>query len=88
MFCTRICLILSITWTFFGAFFLHSQPLPVKKNQQPQTPNQQTMDHFKASPNAVLVATDVAARGLDVKGVGAVVHYDLPRTADAFVHRR
>jgi len=50
--------------------------------------NLETMDHFKATSNAVLLATDVAARGLDVKGIGAVVHYDLPRTADAFVHRR
>jgi Lhr-like helicase len=36
----------------------------------------------------VVVATDVAARGLDVQSVSSVVHYDLPRTADAFVHRR
>jgi superfamily II DNA/RNA helicase len=34
------------------------------------------------------VATDVAARGLDIPNVNAVVHYDLPRTADAFIHRR
>ncbi|OAA59873.1 ATP-dependent RNA helicase MAK5 [Niveomyces insectorum RCEF 264] len=36
---------------------------------------------------AVLIATDVAARGLDIKGIDVVVHYHVPRTADNYVHR-
>ncbi|CAE7837732.1 DBP1 [Symbiodinium sp. CCMP2592] len=36
---------------------------------------------------AVLVATDVAARGLDIPDITCVVHYDLPRRIDDFVHR-
>ena len=35
----------------------------------------------------MLLATDVAARGLDVPAVDHVVHYQVPRTADAYVHR-
>ncbi len=35
----------------------------------------------------VVVATDVAARGLDIEDLGAVINYDLPREADVFVHR-
>ena len=35
----------------------------------------------------VLLATDVAARGLDVPAVEHVVHYQLPRTADTYIHR-
>ncbi|KAL4929072.1 ATP-dependent RNA helicase MAK5 [Aspergillus undulatus] len=40
-----------------------------------------------ADPSTILVATDVAARGLDIKGIDFVVHYHAPRTADTYVHR-
>lgn len=40
-----------------------------------------------ANPSTILVATDVAARGLDIKGIDFVVHYHAPRTADTYVHR-
>ncbi|KAL4935445.1 hypothetical protein BDV06DRAFT_207017 [Aspergillus oleicola] len=40
-----------------------------------------------AEPGTILVATDVAARGLDIKGIDFVVHYHAPRTADTYVHR-
>ncbi|CDK28660.1 unnamed protein product [Kuraishia capsulata CBS 1993] len=41
----------------------------------------------KANGSTVLIASDVAARGLDIPGVTHVVHYHLPRTADVYVHR-
>lgn len=42
---------------------------------------------FKSNPHAVLLATDIASRGLDIPSVDHVVHYQIPRTADAYVHR-
>lgn len=42
---------------------------------------------FKSSKNGILVATDVAARGLDIPLVDHVIHFNLPRTADAYIHR-
>ncbi|PWW72369.1 P-loop containing nucleoside triphosphate hydrolase protein [Tuber magnatum] len=38
-------------------------------------------------PNSILIATDVAARGLDIQNVDLIIHYHLPRTADTYVHR-
>ncbi|KAJ5133865.1 uncharacterized protein N7443_004513 [Penicillium atrosanguineum] len=40
-----------------------------------------------ADPSSILVATDIAARGLDIKGIDFVIHYHAPRAADAYVHR-
>lgn len=39
------------------------------------------------APASILVATDVAARGLDIPDVHTVVHYHVPRTADSYIHR-
>eukprot|EP00898_Chlorokybus_atmophyticus_P008311 jgi/Chlat1/8481/Chrsp80S09228 len=45
------------------------------------------LDRFKENEASVLVATDVAARGLDIPGVRLVVHYQLPFSAEVYVHR-
>ncbi|EKG12791.1 RNA helicase ATP-dependent DEAD-box conserved site [Macrophomina phaseolina MS6] len=45
------------------------------------------VERFSTQPDSILIATDVAARGLDIKGVELVIHYHLPRTADMYVHR-
>lgn len=45
------------------------------------------MQAFKTGANPVLVATDVAARGLDIPNVGLVVNFDLPKQLDDYVHR-
>jgi ATP-dependent RNA helicase DDX24/MAK5 len=46
-----------------------------------------SVERFSSKPTSILVATDVAARGLDISGVQLVIHYHLPRTADMYVHR-
>ncbi|CAL8469133.1 g8674 [Coccomyxa elongata] len=45
------------------------------------------LERFRNTDNAVLVASDVAARGLDIPGVRCVVHYQIPASADVYVHR-
>ena len=47
----------------------------------------QVLMDFKASVVQVVVATDVAARGLDIKALPVVVNYDLPRSAVDYTHR-
>ena len=45
------------------------------------------MRQFKMGRCLMLVATDVAARGLDVKDIQTVVNFDMPRDVDTYVHR-
>ncbi|NYT63586.1 DEAD/DEAH box helicase [Alcaligenaceae bacterium] len=52
-----------------------------------QIDRMKALEAFKAGELEVLVATDVAARGLDVAGVPCVINYDLPYNAEDYVHR-
>lgn len=52
-----------------------------------QAQRTQVMNSFKAKTTAVLVATDVAARGIDVSGIDAVFNYDLPQDNEYYIHR-
>jgi superfamily II DNA/RNA helicase len=52
-----------------------------------QNKRQQALDGFKTGEFNVLVATDIAARGIDVTGISHVVNYDMPDTAEAYIHR-
>jgi len=52
-----------------------------------QRERDQVMVQFRQKSVRVLVATDVAARGLDIDDLAAVVNYDLPRDAEVYVHR-
>jgi len=45
------------------------------------------IESFRAGRTKVLVATDVAARGLDIENVGLIVNYEVPRGLDSYVHR-
>jgi ATP-dependent RNA helicase RhlE len=47
----------------------------------------QALDGFKSGKYRVLVATDVASRGIDVSGIELVLNYDMPSTSDDYVHR-
>jgi ATP-dependent RNA helicase RhlE len=52
-----------------------------------QNQRQIAMEGFRAGRFRILVATDIAARGLDVDRVSHVINYDVPDTPDAYIHR-
>lgn len=55
--------------------------------QMEQRQRLKSVDRFRDNNNAVLVASDVAARGLDIPQVDYVIHYQIPRSGDLYVHR-
>lgn len=61
------------------AFAIHSNMV--------QKQRLRSLERFRANERGILIATDVAARGLDIPLIQHVVHYHLPRTADLYVHR-
>lgn len=52
-----------------------------------QQKRQQALDGFKDGSFKILVATDIAARGIDVQGISHVINYDAPDTAETYTHR-
>lgn len=61
------------------AMMLHSE---LTKQQR-----QANLRQFRQGENEMLLVTDIAARGLDIKGVTHVVHYDFPRDREQYIHR-
>ncbi|MGE5320304.1 MAG: DEAD/DEAH box helicase, partial [Hyphomicrobiaceae bacterium] len=63
---------------------IHADAIHGDKTQQERI---KALDAFKAGTIRVLVATDVAARGIDIEALPFVVNYDLPHNAEDYVHR-
>ena len=63
----------------FGAAEIHSD--------RTQAQRKQALDGFRSGKYRILVATDIAARGIDVQGIELVVNYDLPDEPGSYVHR-
>jgi ATP-dependent RNA helicase RhlE len=61
-----------------------AEAIHANKSQNNRT---RTMEGFKAGNLRVLVATDLAARGIDVDGISHVYNYELPEVAETYVHR-
>lgn len=60
---------------------LQCRPLPLHANMM-QRQRLKNLDRFRDNPRGLLLATDVAARGLDIPGVQHVIHYQVPRTSE------
>jgi ATP-dependent RNA helicase RhlE len=52
-----------------------------------QNQRQEAMNGFRSGRVKILVATDIAARGIDVSQISHVINYDMPDTAEAYIHR-
>src|SRR5690242_1188547 len=52
-----------------------------------QNARERALEHFKAGKTRVLVATDIAARGIDIDDITHVVNFDLPEVPETYVHR-
>ncbi|MGE5507858.1 MAG: DEAD/DEAH box helicase [Chitinophagales bacterium] len=68
-----------LTRASFGAACIHGD--------RSQRQREAALEGFRKGTYRVLVATDLAARGLDVQGVSHVINYDLPNVAEDYVHR-
>lgn len=53
----------------------------------PQSRRQAALDKFRRGAVKVLVATDIAARGIDISHISHVINYDMPENTDAYIHR-
>lgn len=63
---------------------INAFPLHAQMQQRQRLKN---VDRFKSLASSVLIASDVASRGLDIPGVEHIIHYQLARTPDLYVHR-
>ncbi|BBN10477.1 ATP-dependent RNA helicase DDX24/MAK5 [Marchantia polymorpha subsp. ruderalis] len=83
VFCTSISALRRIS-AILKILQLPVHPLHAQMQQKQRL---KAMDRFRSSQDCILVATDVAARGLDVPGIRTVIHYQLPHSAEIYVHR-
>ncbi|CAG9762185.1 unnamed protein product [Ceutorhynchus assimilis] len=65
---------------------LDCSPLPLHASMQ-QRQRLKNLERFRDTENSILIATDVAARGLDIPKIDHVLHYQTPRTSESYVHR-
>jgi ATP-dependent RNA helicase RhlE len=69
--------------------YLNSYGYPVTRIHGNRTQGQrrQAIEGFRSGQFRILVATDIAARGLDIDDIAHVINYDLPQVAEDYVHR-
>ncbi len=62
-------------------------PIAVLHGDKTQMHRQKTIDAFRSGETPILIATDLAARGIDIENISHIVNFDLPNEAETFVHR-
>ncbi|MEI8250582.1 MAG: DEAD/DEAH box helicase [Synechococcus sp. ELA057] len=77
----------AITLSVAEALEAHGYDVAVLNGDVPQAQRERTIERLRDGRVDVLVATDVAARGLDVERIQLVINYDIPFDSEAYVHR-
>lgn len=77
----------AITLTVAEALEAGGHQVAVLNGDVPQNQRERTVERLRSGSVDILVATDVAARGLDVERIGLVINYDMPFDSEAYVHR-
>ena len=77
----------AITLTVAETLDACGHQVAVLNGDVPQNQRERTVERLRSGSVDVLVATDVAARGLDVDRIGLVINYDMPFDSEAYVHR-
>ena len=62
-------------------------PIVVLHSDMKKLDRQQTIENFRKGESKILIATDLAARGLDIEGLTHVIHVDVPHTVEQYIHR-
>lgn len=65
----------------------HGVRVGVIHGDRSQSERQHALNSFKEGRVQILIATEIAARGIDVEGISHVINYDVPESADAYIHR-
>ena len=77
----------AITLTVAETLDAAGHQVAVLNGDVPQNQRERTVERLRNGSVDILVATDVAARGLDVERIGLVINYDMPFDSEAYVHR-
>ena len=77
----------AITLTVAETLDAAGHQVAVLNGDVPQNQRERTVERLRSGSVDILVATDVAARGLDVERIGLVINYDMPFDSEAYVHR-
>lgn len=67
-----------------GQYHLKSSVIHGNKTQSNRV---RALSDFKTGKTKIMIATDIAARGIDIKDLGLVINYDIPEQAEVYVHR-
>lgn len=70
-----------------GKLYAEELPCVWLEGKMPQDKRNKAIERFKSGEIKILVATDVAARGLDIDDITHVINFDMPRKVDIYIHR-